>query len=300
MNRIILRDCKPKEPRAPSAGFTLVELLVGVAIGVFLLFGVVTVFTNTVRGSADNLRSARLNQELSSAMEMMINDIRRAGYSSGLDNAYFDMVTTDGDAADGVIREAQVNLPSATCVLYSYDENSNGTIDATDRHGFRLVNGVIQTRISGADVTNCDNNADNWQPLTDGGTINVTTLAFATTGSRCKNATTGACWQTTSATEIGFPCSGANGTGSTTGCPTGYVAPTAGDPGDGTPPGDQTVETRQVTITLAGNPAQDQATTKRLVASVKVHNDGYLRRCSGLAGGALGKWYGSADCTSVP
>lgn len=280
----------PLRPRR-SAGMTLVELLVGVALGIFLLFGVVTVFTSTIRGSADNLRSARLNQELSSAMEMMINDIRRAGYTNGQEDVYFHMKDADAAQRTGLPREVDINLPSATCILYSYDENSNGTIEATERHGFRLVNGVIQTRISGADVTNCANDGDNWQPVTDGGTITVTTLQLSTFDSRCKNINTEVHWRTTSSTETGFPCSGSSGT-------TGYVAPVAGDPTDGDPPGEKTVETRQVSITIEGHPVSDSGTTKRLEGSVKVRNDRYLRNCSGSA--APGKWFGSANCKSVP
>ncbi len=252
MNADTSRLHNPKRIGTRPDGFTLVELMVGVALGIFLLFGVVTVFTSTVRGSADNLRSARLNQELSAVMEMMVNDIRRAGYTNGRTGIYSN-ATRDINLLD-----IDGTPDGARCILYSYDENSNGTIEATERHGFRLQNGRIEMRVCGQNVTNCANNSNNcntgdmWQPLTDNGTVTVSDFVATTTGSRCKNA--GALWLTSSATAIAFPCS--------------LVAPSAGD---------LTVETRQVALRLRGWSAQDPSITKQLRGEVKVSNDAQIQ-----------------------
>jgi type II secretory pathway pseudopilin PulG len=303
MNRIILRDCKPMEPRAHFAGFTLVELLVGVAIGVFLLFGVVAVFTNTVRGSADNLRSARLNQELSSVMEMMVNDIRRAGYTNDVRSIYSNTTTEQRTVSD-------ITLPSATCILYSYNENNDADLDNEERHGFkRAESGGIGRIEFGTNVNDC--NGD-WPDLTDPSVVDVTSVEFSTTGSKCLNRGTLdiddapgpiAYWVTTNAQDNsgdGFPsgllfpcdeatgstnvgCPQANGTFQTGDCPyvggafsttaVSHVAPRPWNNGPPAIPGHRTAETRQVNILLRGRPVGDNLVLKELKASVKLRND---------------------------
>jgi len=63
-----------------SAGFSLVELLVSLATGLFLLAGVMGIFSATLSSQGSSLKATRLNQELRSAMDLISRDLRRAGY----------------------------------------------------------------------------------------------------------------------------------------------------------------------------------------------------------------------------
>ncbi|MCG3144043.1 MAG: hypothetical protein HONDAALG_01434 [Gammaproteobacteria bacterium] len=61
-------------------GFSLVELMVAMAIGIFLMFGAVTVFTNSKRTYNENEISSRLQENLRFASEILTHDVRMAGY----------------------------------------------------------------------------------------------------------------------------------------------------------------------------------------------------------------------------
>ncbi len=71
---------KPTAPRAPQRGFTLVELMVTVAIAVFLLFGLVKVVEN-IRGANSNQQAlALLQDEQRFAMTVLTDVIQQGGY----------------------------------------------------------------------------------------------------------------------------------------------------------------------------------------------------------------------------
>lgn len=66
--------------RPHNAGFSLVELLVSLATGLFLLAGVMGIFSATLSSQGSSLKATRLNQELRSALDLISRDLRRAGY----------------------------------------------------------------------------------------------------------------------------------------------------------------------------------------------------------------------------
>ena len=60
-------------------GFTLIELMISIVIGLIILAAVVGMFVTLIKSDNDNLKSIRLNQELRAAMSLITRDIRRAG-----------------------------------------------------------------------------------------------------------------------------------------------------------------------------------------------------------------------------
>lgn len=68
---------------ALSRGVTLVELLIGLAVGAIVLLAVVAAWGLSVRSAAYTMESARLNNDLRSTMQIMSQDLRRA--DGGLD-----------------------------------------------------------------------------------------------------------------------------------------------------------------------------------------------------------------------
>jgi type IV pilus assembly protein PilW len=163
-------------------GFTLVELLISVAIGMTVMAGLLSIYLNTSRSSTDTLRIARLNHDLRTMAELIISDIRRAGYSAGA-QADIDSNTNTNpfmDASSGW--DLTINGPS-DCILYSYDSNSNGllsTASPDERFGFRLngANKTIEMRIGGADFA-CDSGT--WEEIMDSKLVEITALSFTET-----------------------------------------------------------------------------------------------------------------------
>jgi prepilin-type N-terminal cleavage/methylation domain-containing protein len=107
-----------------QAGLTLIEMMIALVLGLFVTAAIITVFSTNVRSSTENLKMIRLNQELRGTMALMVDELKRAGYSQ------------DSDVSDFIDGLNRVN---STCILYSYDENENGTQESSnERFGFRL------------------------------------------------------------------------------------------------------------------------------------------------------------------
>lgn len=60
-------------------GMSLVELMVALTIGMFILGGLIFVTGSTINSNAKQLKTTRLNQELRSIMHLTTRDLKRAG-----------------------------------------------------------------------------------------------------------------------------------------------------------------------------------------------------------------------------
>mgnify|MGYP001818328772 FL=1 len=63
-------------------GFTLVELLISVTIGLLVTSATIFIYISVAESSTITLKASKLNQELAAVLTVMTNDIRRAGYSN--------------------------------------------------------------------------------------------------------------------------------------------------------------------------------------------------------------------------
>lgn len=254
--------------RKAQLGLNLVELMIGLLVGMIVLAAMTHVYLNASRGSRDTLNANRLNQDLRAVMDIMVADIRRAGYwgtaASGSNNPF---TVRTSPATDFYL--------SNNCILYSYDATYNagsvaGTPDAgVDFFGFRLSGGAVQMVQPGTGMndTSVGCNTLTWQGLTDPAVINVSALTFSTgrpaagePGSKCVNANTGASWEVESTAVQTTPaCACTN-----TGICSGYVAPTTGN---------RMAETRQITISITANHVSDTTLTRTLTESVLVRNN---------------------------
>jgi prepilin peptidase dependent protein B len=153
--------------RDNQGGFSLVELMVGVVVGLIIVSGVIAVYLTTTQGSSFTLRSIRLNQDMRAVMEIMVSDIRRSGYWAG---------AATGNPADNTFADIAISNDGGQ-IRYTYDT-------AGDTLGVRLNNGVVEMRSSGS-----------WQVFTDPNAVEVTELQFSTKGSQCLNTVRGLPWE---------------------------------------------------------------------------------------------------------
>src|SRR5258708_6170770 len=63
-----------------QSGFTIAELLIALVINVVILMALISIFSTHVSNNTKIQKSNILNQQLETALELMANDIRRAGY----------------------------------------------------------------------------------------------------------------------------------------------------------------------------------------------------------------------------
>ena len=147
-----------------QAGVSLIELLIGVAVGLVVVLGAVLLMTNALGGNRRLLLETRVNQDLRTAADLVARDLRRAGFwrnaASGVFSASGTAVTanpyTDVSLNSGVIE-------------YQYARDSDNTIQDAERAGFRLTSGVLEFR----------NGAGDWQAVTDPRIVTITTLTIS-------------------------------------------------------------------------------------------------------------------------
>ena len=152
-------------------GMSIVELMIGVAIALFILATGTTLFAANLRESRSLLVEARLMQDLRSAADLIARDLRRAGHwGAASDGVWADGAT--GVAANPYLAVAPGAAASnAVSFRYSRDASENGLVDANEQFGYRLRAGVIEMQLG----------AGNWQALTDAGTLSVTEFSVTPT-----------------------------------------------------------------------------------------------------------------------
>jgi len=233
-------------------GVSIPEIMIGSLVGLIILSGVLTIYTSTVKGSADTLKSAKLNQELNAAIGIMVRDVRRAGYwgAATVNNTTNPFAISTGATPTNL----DIKATNGPCVLYTYDRDASGAVNV-EYYGFRVNNGAVEMRTGTGTKTN-DCTDGTWQAITDTDIITISALTFTTENSKCLNSTANTSWVITTTGSTSYPCRDSAGTG--------YAAPASGD---------VLIETRQVTIKLDGELANDSLVTKSLEESIRVRND---------------------------
>jgi prepilin peptidase dependent protein B len=152
--------------RKKQQGFTLVELMVGLVVGLIVIGGSLAMFLSTLQSSNHTLKMSKLNQNLTAVMQLMVNEVRRAGYSPDA------TISLDFDTA-------------SNCFAYSYWDLTAGT-PALKKKAFRLVGSVLKIK---NDLSSCINfiNADD---LTDSNAMTISAFTIDITNYRCINVQT--------------------------------------------------------------------------------------------------------------
>lgn len=152
-------------------GLSIVELLVGSVIALFIAAAAATLLVGHLRENRALLLEARLMQDLRTAADLVSRDLRRAGYWG----AATDGVWAAGAAGVAVNPYAAVapaaGASDAVGFRYSRDASENGNVDSNEQFGFRLRNGAIDIQLG----------AGNWQALTDAGTLTITQFSVSPT-----------------------------------------------------------------------------------------------------------------------
>ncbi len=161
-----------------NRGFTLIELMVALVLGLVVIGGVMGVFISTYQANAQNIKAVRLNEEMRAVMSMMTRDIRRAGTRDlawqpsllGSDNPFANDV-------NWVVSRYSASYPQYSCVLFAYDRDSDDALTNTDRFGYRLKDGRVEYR----DGSGTDCQGGSWAGLSDEKTARVLSLSFTAT-----------------------------------------------------------------------------------------------------------------------
>ena len=158
----------------PAArGLSIMELLIGIAVGMVVISGAAMLFARNLSGSRLLLAESRLNEDLRNAADLLTRDLRRAGYWG---NA---IKGTQAIGAGAITTANPYSLnaaPSAQRVDYRFsrevDVADNDMLDAgNEQFGFRLHDKAIQMQVG----------ADNWSDITDKTSVEITTFTVTPT-----------------------------------------------------------------------------------------------------------------------
>lgn len=158
------RYCLQRPSSRHVRGFSLLELLIGLALGLFILSNGLLLLASHLNENRILILEARLMQDLRGAATSIARDLRRAGHW--------------GDAGAALWREGAAlrsnpyqsissvaTTPDTVRLRYSRDARENNLVDGNEEFGFRLRNQTIDTMLGGS-----------WQSLTDPATVRVTAL----------------------------------------------------------------------------------------------------------------------------
>ena len=146
-------------------GLSLVELMVAVALGLFLVGGAITLFVKNMTNSRQMLVEARVNQDLRAAADLIARDLRRAGYWA---NAVTGTIATGAGTVTATNQYAEITGTfgaTSSRIEYNFARDTNDALDNNERFGFRLTNGAIQMKVNGTPT---------WQDVTDPNSMTVT------------------------------------------------------------------------------------------------------------------------------
>ena len=187
-----------KLARAPGrvSGFSLVEMLIALAVGLVVVSGVIGIYVSTLKSNSDNLNMLRLNQELRAAMDMMVRDIRRAGFRGDgttapmpINPGTFNPFASKGTTNNLAVRSVGPGLAN-DCITFTYDATALdptptgvGGVDDNDKFAYwrdidvTTGTGVIRARNGGSESADSCSPAAK-QPITNPRHVNITALTF--------------------------------------------------------------------------------------------------------------------------
>jgi prepilin peptidase dependent protein B len=157
----------PRSRRRRARGASIIELMVGVTVGLVVVGAAITLSGRNIASSRVLLADIRVNQDLRAVAELMTRDLRRAAYWGH---------AIDGTRAAGSGSVAPrnpygaVTATGGSSVTYAFtrDSTEDDTLGSGEQFGFRLQDGRIEMQTA----------QGSWQPVTDPEVITVTTLAI--------------------------------------------------------------------------------------------------------------------------
>lgn len=144
-------------------GMSLVELMVGVTIGLFIVAAAVTLVAGQLADNRKLTVELQVQQDLRATADIITRQLRRAGFAGVVDAQSIVAAPQGGPAAANILAGITTAAPFDQIEFRYFSSAGDG-----GNHGYRLVNGVIEARMGLA-----------WQPLTDPRTVRIT--AFTVT-----------------------------------------------------------------------------------------------------------------------
>jgi len=167
--------------RLRQRGLSLVELMVGITVGLIVAAAASMVMVNQIRGHRQQAIETQLQQDLRAAVDLIQNDIRRAGFwaapeqavwAAGQPAARNPYQAATGCSAKSAEKQYVYVYSKADYGLKTSNDSSQGPqAEADEYFGLRLRDRQLYFMFG------CTN-GPNWQPLTDTATLIVEDISI--------------------------------------------------------------------------------------------------------------------------
>ena len=129
---------KPSLASAPprrQRGLTVVEMMVGFAVGLFIIGGATKLFVDYLTNNRKLLLETRVNQDLRAAADLVVRDLRRAGYWQNASSLIWvsNASNTGGSYTTNPYRTITVGTANGSdSITYSYAKDSDNAPGAAE------------------------------------------------------------------------------------------------------------------------------------------------------------------------
>lgn len=165
--------------RRRSRGISLVELMVGIAVGMIVVAGASVMMTNQIAEHRRLTLETQVQQDLRATADLMLRDLRRAGSWAVPQHGVWAPGGGAAPVGNDYARTILGGKAGSATLEYSYSRHKDRTrssdapfadpeddvmTPATERFGFKIDDkGILRFRMG-----------DNWQPLTDSNVLVIT------------------------------------------------------------------------------------------------------------------------------
>lgn len=147
--------------RTRQRGLSLVELMVGIAVGLFVLAAAAAMTATQLSDNRRLLLETQVQQDLRMAADIIARDLRRAGYAGGQwVNAIWPSAGTSSGGSQPNTFDTFAVGADGDSVEFDYNGDGGGPVEA----GYRLQGTRLQS----------DLGTGGWQDLTDASTLEIT------------------------------------------------------------------------------------------------------------------------------
>lgn len=159
----------PRRARRLSRGLSLVELMVGIAVSLFVVAAASLLVSTQLTDNRRLLLETQLQQDLRATADIITRDLRRSGYWQNAEETVPSLV--DRGIGRSPYTALAVDPAASSAVTYRYRRTAG-----SESFGFKLENGVIKS-CQGESAADCN---AGWQDLTDGSSVLITGFSIAT------------------------------------------------------------------------------------------------------------------------
>jgi type IV pilus assembly protein PilW len=234
--------------RATQRGLSMIELMVGLTLGMVVVVGGLSLFVSNAMTSRQLNRETRVNQDLRAAVDLIARDLRRAAYWG---ESLRGTVATSATSSTTTPNPYRAITAGTNQIEYRFsrDTTEDYTLGNNEQFGFRLNAGAVEMKTD----------STTWRAVTDPASLTVTNFSITSTVTPVvvNNACSRMC------------CTAADVAAAVTGCT--VVTLSAGSC--------PTVNVRQYLVTVSGNSTTNSTITRSLSARVRARNEEFSGQC---------------------